>query len=347
MAEMLASELESGALGLATGLEYDPGIYSETSEVLTLAHAAAEVGGRYISHIRSEDRWFEDSIDEIILIGRETGMPVQISHFKLAMTRLWGHAGETLAKLDAARADGVKITADIYPYEFWQSTMMVMLPERDYTDRAAITEVFDQLAPAEGIWMTRYEPNPEYVGKRLTEIAELLEVDTVDAFTHLAEEAERWKQENGRSAEMIIATSMKDADIDALMAWPETNICTDGGLQDLHPRGAGSFPRVLGHFVRDRQLMPLETAVHKMSGLTAEHMGFTDRGFIREGMIADLVLFNPDTVIDRATPEDPLALSEGITSVWVGGELVYQQGAVTDMRPGKVIRRSEGVLATD
>ena len=339
MADMLARELESGALGLATGLEYEPGIHSETSEVIALAQVAADAGGRYISHIRSEDRWFEDAIDEIILIGRETGMPVQISHIKLAMTRLWGQAEGTLAKLDAARADGVNITADIYPYEFWQSTMMVLLPERDYTDRAAIAEVLEQIAPAEGIWMTLYEPNPDYVGKSLTEIAGLLEVDAIDAFTHLAQGAERWKREHGRRAEMIIATSMKDADIDLLLNWPETNICTDGGLRDLHPRGAGSFPRVLGHFARDKKLMSMETAVHKMSGLTAAHMGFTDRGLIKEGMVADLVLFNPDTVIDRATPEQPDALSDGILSVWVGGELVYRGGATTDARPGKVIRR--------
>ena len=340
MAEMLASEMQNGALGLASGLEYDPGIYSETSEVITLARVAAKVGGRYISHIRSEDRWFEGSLDEIILIGRETGMPVQISHIKLAMTRLWGQADKTLAKLDAARADGVNITADIYPYEFWQSTMMVLLPERDYTDRAAIEEVLEQIAPAEGIWMTRFEPNPEYVGKSLIEIADLLEVDAADAFAHLAEAAERWKQENGRRAEMIIATSMKDADIDVLMSWPHTNICTDGGLQDLHPRGAGSFPRVLGHFARDRQIMSVEAAVHKMSHLAATHMGFTDRGLIKEGMIADLVLFNRETVIDRATPEHPDLLSEGIESVWVAGELVYRDGATTDVRPGRIIRRN-------
>ncbi|MGB5244924.1 MAG: D-aminoacylase [Woeseia sp.] len=341
MADALRSELQSGALGLSTGLEYEPGIYSETSEVITLAQVAADAGGRYISHIRSEDRWFEDSIDEIILIGRTTGMPVQISHFKLAMTRLWGKANETLAKLDAARADGVNITADIYPYEYWQSTMMVLLPERDYTDRAAIEEVLEQIAPAEGIRMSRYEPNPEYVGKRLTEIADILEVDVVDAFTQLAAGAEAWEAANGRSAEMIIATSMKDADIEALMLWPETNICTDGGLTDLHPRGTGSFPRVLGHFAREKKLMSMETAVHKMSGLTAEHMGFTDRGLIKEGLIADLVLFNPQTVIDRATPENPSALSDGITAVWVSGELVYRDRAVTAARPGKVIRRKE------
>ncbi|MGI9203313.1 MAG: N-acyl-D-amino-acid deacylase family protein [Woeseiaceae bacterium] len=339
MADMLASELESGALGLATGIEYEPGIYSETSEVLALAHVAANAGGRYISHIRSEDRWFEDALDEIILVGRETGMPVQVSHIKLAMKRLWGSAAETIAKLNNARADGVNITADIYPYEFWQSTMMVLLPQRDYTDRSAIEGVFDQIAPAEGIWMSRYEPKPEYVGKSLPEIAGLLEVDAVDAFTHLAAEAERWEEENGRSAEMIIATSMKDSDIGELMSWPETNICTDGGLNDLHPRGAGSFPRVLGRYARDNQLMSIETAVHKMSGLSAEHMGFTDRGLIKKGMVADLVLFNPDTIIDRATPEQPDALSDGIESVWVNGELVFIDSATTDARPGKVVRR--------
>ena len=340
MSRLLAGELDSGALGLATGLEYDPGIHSNTDEVLAMAKVAAAAGGRYISHIRSEDRWFEDAIDEIILIGRETGMPVQISHIKLAMKRLWGSADDTLAKLDLARAEGVQISADIYPYEYWQSTMMVMLPERDYTDLDAIAEVLDQLAPPEGMWMTRFDPQPEYVGKTLTEIAALRETDTVSAFSQLAAEADLMQQETGERAEAIIGTSMTEEDIGKLMSWPETNICTDGGLADMHPRGIGSFPRVLGRYVREQQLVSLETAIHKMSGLSAEHMGFTDRGFIRQGAVADLVLFNPDTVIDRATPEDPDLLSEGITSVWVAGELVYKDGATTKARPGKVIRRS-------
>ena len=339
MSELLAAELDSGALGLATGLEYDPGIYSDTNEVLAMAKVAAAAGGRYISHIRSEDRWFEDAIDEVILIGRETGMPVQISHIKLAMKRLWGGADDLLEKLDLARAEGVQISADIYPYEYWQSTMMVMLPERDYTDRDAIAEVLDQLAPPDGIWMTRFDPQPEYVGKTLTQIAALREIDTVSAFSQLAQEADLMSQKTGERAEAIIGTSMTEADIGKLMVWPETNICTDGGLADRHPRGTGTFPRVLGRYVRQQKLMTLETAVHKMSGLAAEHMGITDRGLIRPGAIADLVLFDPDTVIDRATPADPGALSEGITSVWIAGELVYEDGATTDARPGKVLRR--------
>ena len=339
MAAMLASELDSGALGLSTGLEYEPGIHSETSEVLALAQVAAQAGGRYISHVRSEDRWFEDAIDEIILIGRETGMPVQVSHIKLAMKRLWGSADDLLEKLDAARADGVDITADIYPYEYWQSTIMVLLPDRDPTDREAIAEVLDQIAPPDGLWMTRFEPNPDYVGKTLTEIAAIREVDAITAFSQIALESLEWEKEHGEGAESIIGTSMREADIRKLLAWPEANICTDGGIVSLHPRSFGSFPRVLGRYVREQEVLGLEAAVHKMTGLAAEHMGFTDRGLIREGAVADLVLFDPATVIDRATPLAPTLLSEGIESVWVGGELVFHDGAVTNARPGRVIRR--------
>ncbi|HNP34256.1 MAG TPA: D-aminoacylase [Woeseiaceae bacterium] len=339
MKALLAKELESGALGLATGLEYEPGIHSDTDEIVALAEVAADVGGRYISHLRSEDRWFEAAIDEIILIGRETGMPVQASHIKLAMKRLWGSAPELLAKLNAARAEGVNITADIYPYEYWQSSIMVLLPERDPGDREAIAEVLDQIAPPDGLWMTQFEPNPEYVGKTLTEIAALREVDVITAFTQIAEEALDWEAEHGESAEAIIGTSMVESDIDELMSWPYTNICTDGGIVDLHPRSRGTFPRVLGRYVREKKLLTLEEAVRKMTSLSAHNMGFTDRGLIREGMVADLVLFDPKTVIDRATPTEPNLLSTGITTVWVGGEIVYTDGAATDARPGKVIRR--------
>lgn len=340
MKALLAAELGSGALGFGTGLEYDPGIHSDTPEVIALAQVAADVGGRYISHLRSEDRWFEAALDEIILIGRETGMPVQVSHVKLAMKRLWGSADEVIAKLDAARADGIDITADIYPYEYWQSTIMVLLPDRDPTDRAAIAEVLDQIAPPDGIWMTRFEPNPDYVGKTLSEIATLREVDNVTAFTWVAQEALNWEKAHGGSAESIIGTSMVQGDIYKLLSWPWTNVCTDGGIVDRHPRGSGSFPRVLGRFVRDDKLMPLEEAVRKMTSLPARNMGFEDRGLLRAGMVADMVLFDPDTVIDHATPTEPGARSTGITTVWVAGEAVYRNGVVTAARPGKVIPRS-------
>ncbi len=340
MAELLETELASGALGLSTGLEYEPGIYSAADEVLALAQLTADRGGRYISHVRSEDRWFEQALDEIIEIGRVTGMPVQVSHIKLAMKRLWGEAPRIIDKLDRARAAGIDITADIYPYEYWQSNLMVLLPERDYTDRAAIEEALDQIAPPDGLWMTRFDPNPDYIGMTLTDIASERGVDPAEAFMYLAEASERMEEETGDGGDAIIGTSMIESDIHALLQWPHTNICTDGAFEDLHPRARGAFPRVLGRYVREQQRLTLEEAVHRMTGLAARHMGFADRGFITVGAHADLVLFDPDTIIDHATPSEPERLSEGVHAVWVAGEAVYESGHATEARPGKVIRRS-------
>jgi N-acyl-D-amino-acid deacylase len=339
MAALLEQELASGALGLSSGLEYDPGIYSETSEVLALAKVAAAAGGRYISHVRSEDRWFEDALDEIIEIGRVTGMPVQVSHIKLAMKRLWGEAPRIIAKLNEARAAGVNITADIYPYEYWQSNLMVLLPERDYTDIAAIEEALEQIAPPDGIWMTEFEPEPSLVGRSLTEIASMRGVEPATAFMQLARASEEMEARTGHGADSIIGTSMRKADIEQLLLWPHTNICTDGGIEDLHPRARGAFTRVLGRYVREEGLLGLEAAVHRMTGLSAQHMGFENRGVIRVGAQADLVLFDPDSVIDRATPESPERLSEGIRTVWVAGEPVFENGRATGKRPGSIIRR--------
>jgi len=339
MRRMLDVELESGALGLSTGLEYDPGIYSDSSEVLALAQSAAAAGGRYTSHVRSEDRWFFEAIDEIIEIGRRTGMPVQVSHIKLAMKGLWGRAAELIATLDAARAEGIDITADLYPYEYWQSNMMVLLPERDPTDRAAVEFVLQELVPPEGLLVARFPPDPSVEHKRLPEIAALRETDSVSALMALLQQADSAAREAGKSVDSIIATSMNQSDIDELWRWEHTNLCTDGSLTYTHPRGRGSYTRVLGRYLRDRGLLDLETTVRKMSGLAADHMGFSDRGYVRPGMAADLVLFDPDTVIDRATTEDPLALSDGVLRVWVAGETVFVDGAATEARPGRFLTR--------
>jgi N-acyl-D-amino-acid deacylase len=341
MSQFLREDMLAGALGLATGLEYDPGIYSSTAEVIALARVAAGYGGRYISHIRSEDRWFEQAIDEIIEIGRAAGIPVQVSHIKLALTSLWGKAPEILKKMDHARSEGIDISADIYPYEYWQSGMMVLLPARDITDRAEVEFALSDLAPPEGLWFTQFDPQPEYVGKTLVEVAALRGVDPVTAFMDLIAESEAMTAETGEGADMIIGTSMREEDIEVLMAWPHSNICTDGSLDDLHPRGAGAFPRVLGRYVRELGLISLEEAVHKMTGLSAGHMGFADRGIIQPGAAADLVLFDPDTVIDHATPQDPGALSSGISRVWVNGQIVFEQGKESGLRPGRFIARAK------
>jgi N-acyl-D-amino-acid deacylase len=341
MSSLLQAELDAGALGLSTGLEYEPGIYSESSEVLTLAQVAAASGGRYISHVRSEDRWFREAIEEIIGIGRATGMPVQISHIKLAMKSSWGKAGELIERLDAARAEGVDITADIYPYEYWQSNMMVLIPSRDLTAREEYEFALSEIAPPDGFWLTRFDPQPEYVGKTLTEIATLRGVDPVTALMQLTAESEAFVTEDGSRANSMIGTSMIEEDIQALLKWPHSNVCTDGSLDGMHPRGFGAFPRVLGRYVRGQGLLPLEEAVHRMTGLAARHMGFTRRGLIRPGLAADLVLFDPATILDHATPTDPQAPNSGIATVWVNGVIVYNRGMVTGSHPGRVIRRND------
>ena len=341
MSQFLREDLQAGALGLSTGLEYDPGIYSSIDEVIALAKVAASHGGRYISHVRSEDRWFEQAIDEIIEIGREADIPVQISHFKLAMTRLWGRAPEFLAKLDAARAEGIDITADLYPYEYWQSGMMVLLPERDITDRAEVEFALREIAPPDGFWFTQFDPNPDYVGKTLVEVADIRGTDPVTAFMSLIAESEAIQMETGEGADMIIATSMREEDIKILMAWPHSNIGSDGSLDDLHPRGIGTFPRILGRYVREQSLMSLEEAIHKMTGLSALHMGFEKRGVIEAGAAADFVLFDPDTVLDNATPQNPGAISSGIEKVWVNGRIVFENGQETGRRPGRFIARPD------
>jgi len=340
MSGLLRSELESGALGLSTGLEYEPGIYSSRAEVLLLAQQTAGQGGRYISHLRSEDRWFEDSVEEIIEIGRVTGMPVQISHIKLAMKRLWGSATALLERLDDARAEGVNITADIYPYTYWQSNMMVLLPERNPLDDQAIDLVMRELAPPEGIIFTHFPAEPSYVGKTLVEIASLRKESPGEAFSRMALQSIAYEEQTGKPGDLIIGTSMDEGDLRQLMAWPHTNICTDGGLQDRHPRGAGSFPRVLGHYARDLGLFTLESAVHKMTALPAEHLGLEDRGMIKPGYKADLVLFDPNTISDRATTAEPFLAAVGVREVWVNGERVMENGRPTHAYPGRVIRRA-------
>jgi len=337
MGALLKIELDAGALGFGTGLEYEPGIHSIPNEVISLAKIAAAEGGRYISHVRSEDRWFLPAIDEIIEIGRITGMPVQISHIKLAMKSLWGTAPELIRKLDAARAEGIDITADIYPYAYWQSHMMVLIPSRDLDARDEYEFALREIAPPDGFWLTRFEPQPEYVGKKLTEIAKLRGIDPVTAMMQLTAESVAY----GDDADTMIGTSMLEEDIHRLFAWPHTNLCTDGSLDDLHPRGIGSFTRVLGRYVRDLKLVSLEEAVHKMSGLAASHMGMTHRGLIRPGMAADMVLFDPKTVLDNATPTDPQAKNTGIATVWVNGTVVFDGGKTTGHFPGRIIRRQD------
>ena len=339
MRALLRREMDAGALGLSTGLEYDPGIYSDRSEVLELAKVAGASGGRYISHIRSEDRDFWSAIDEIIAIGREARIPVQISHAKLAMRSLWGQANRLIELLDSARAQGVDVTADIYPYTYWQSTLTVLFPQRNFEDRKAAEFALTEVSTPAGLLLGRYDPQPTYAGKTVAEIARLRGTDSVTTLIELVRAADSLEKRTGRGVESVIGTSMVEADIERIMRWSYANLCTDGELNGRHPRGFGAFPRFLGRYVRERSVVSLEEAVRKMTSLAAANVGIQNRGTVVPGRFADLVLFDPTAIIDHSTPSAPHSVASGISRVWVNGVVVFEGGKGTGKRPGVVIRR--------
>jgi N-acyl-D-amino-acid deacylase len=334
MRQLLREELAAGALGLSSGLEYDPGIYSTTAELVALAREAAAVGARYASHIRSEDRAFWGAVDELLTIGRVARLPVHLSHAKLAMRSLWGGADSLRSILDRARAEGIRVTADVYPYAYWQSTLTVLFPDRDFTNRRSAEFALTETTTADGALVANFAPNRAWAGKTIAEIAALRGTDAPQTLMDLIA-----MTQNGALDESVIATSMDEGDIRRLLAWPWANICSDGSLRGRHPRGWGSFPRVL-RMAREGSLpLSLAEVIHKMTGLAAANVGLVGRGLIAPGMAADLVLFDPSTVADRATPADPNAASVGVTAVWVNGRLVQHNGVPTGLRPGRTLRR--------
>ncbi len=346
MVGLVEQAMRDGALGLSSGLEYDPGIYSTTDEVVALAKAVARHDGRYVSHMRSEDRQVLEALDELIEIGRRAEIPVQASHLKLAMKSLHGRANEVIARLQAARDEGIEVSADVYPYDAWQSTMTVLFPERDFDNRETAAFALRELAPPDGFRLSRWAPQPELVGRTLDEIARARKVDPVDLYLDLLAEAAEWRQKTGASGESIIARSMSQQDIEELYTWKYTNVSSDGALADRHPRGAGSFPRFFAMIVREAGAVTLAEASHKTSALAARNVGLTGkdgqllRGVIRVGGPADLVLFDAETVRDRATFEEPSKTSLGIVRVWVNGRTVWDRGRATGERPGRALRRA-------
>jgi len=340
MHKLLDIEVIAGALGLSSGLEYDPGIYSDSTELFTLTDVFALTGSRYISHIRSEDRYYWPAIDEIIAIGRRSRIPVQISHTKLAMKAIWGQHDSLIHVLDRARDDGVLITADVYPYTYWQSGLTVLFPARDFDNRQSAAFALSQVSPADGLLLTHYGPNPAYNDKTLAQIAQMRHQDDTTALMELIRDGENARATDVNKGEMtVLGTSMIEPDVEAILKWPWSNICTDGELDGKHPRGFGAFTRVLGVYVRERHVLALEDAIRKMSWLAATNVGIKERGQISVGMFADLVLFDPKKVGDRATLKEPHALSAGIKEVWVNGLPVFTEGKVTGALPGRALRR--------
>lgn len=340
MKRLLASELRAGAFGLSTGLEYEQGHFATTDEVVELSKVAAATGGFYISHVRDEaDQTFE-AFDEVLKIGRDAGIPVEITHIKLGATSIWHQAAQRMpAYFATARREHINLKADVYPYTYWHSTIRVLIADRDYFNPAKVAAALKANGGPAAIRISRYAPDPALAGKTLEEFAAAWHVSPADAFMRVIRETSA-EVDGGDNLEEVIVTSMSEDDVSWFIAQPQIMFCSDGELHGAHPRGAGAFPRVLGRYVRERKTLPLTAAIHKMTGLPAHQLGLKDRGRIAPGYVADLVLFDPATVSDRSTIEQPEAPPVGIPAVMVSGEWVIDEGKVTGRRPGRVLRHS-------
>jgi N-acyl-D-amino-acid deacylase len=338
MKVLLAHELRAGAFGLSTGLEYEQSHFATTEEVVKLAKVAAASGGFYISHVRDEANDVFKSFDEVLRIGREAHIPVEITHIKLGSTGMWHLASSRMPHYFAvAKRDHVNLTADVYPYTYWHSTIRVLVPDRDYYNADKVAQALADNGGAAAIRIAHYTPEPAMGGNTLAQIAVRWSVTPVDAYMRIVK-ATSAEIDSGEEMEDIIATSMSEDDVRWFIAQPRIMFCSDGELHGAHPRGAGSFPRVLGRYVREQSVLPLEMAIHKMTGLSARQLGLQDRGRIAEGYVADLVIFDPAVVIDQSTIEYPEAPPLGIPGVMVSGEWVIDGGKVTGKHPGRVLR---------
>jgi len=328
MAALVDRGMRDGAIGLSSGLEYEVGSYSETKELVALAKAAAKHGGFYMSHIRDEaDRVFE-AFQEAITIGEQAHIPVQISHIKLGTVAVWKRASQAVKLIDDARQREVDITADCYPYNAWHSTITVLVPNKKYDDPVSVAKALDDVGGAANVMIDRDEAHPDYEFRTLDAIARDAGVTPVELFIRIM-------KDGGAS---VIGKSMLDEDIRIFYEQPWVMVASDGGIGLRHPRSAGTFPRVLGHYVRDLQWLTLPEAIRKMTAAPAARLGLKDRGRIETGAAADLVLFDPAAVADRSTFKDPAALPTGIKKVFVGGTLVWDDGAPTGAHPGQALR---------
>lgn len=327
MARLVDQAMRDGAFGLSTGLEYEVGSYSTTEEIVALAKVVAGYGGLYMSHVRDEADGVFQAFREAIAIGAQAGLPVQISHIKLGTVGVWGKAPEAVALIDQARARNFDVTADCYPYDAWSSTITVLVPNKRYDDPASVKKALDDVGGAGNITVVDCKAHPGYEFKTLEEIARLNHTTPVDLFIQIV-------KDGGAG---VVAHSMKEDDIRTFYRQPWVMVSSDGGIGMRHPRGAGTFPRVLGVYVREKHWLTLPEAIRKMTSLSATRLGLADRGVIREDARADLVLFNPNTIIDHATFSDPQALSSGINKVWVNGKLVLDRNEPTGALPGEVL----------
>ena len=367
MRALVDTMMMQGALGLSSALIYSPAVYASTDELIALARVAARHGGIYATHIRNEGDRIDEALNEALRIGREAAIPVEIWHLKLAGRPNWGRMPHVLRRLDSARAAGIDVTADQYPYIASATSLDAIVPAWAHaggTDsllarlarpatRRAIRDSILRTAGARGENMYRgvggaggilissvFEDSLRPLqGKRLSEIAAGWRRDPLEAAFDLL------LADRARTG--AIYFSMNEQDVRAALAtwWVAVNtdygaVAPDGPFADArpHPRTYGAFTRILGHYVREQKLLPLEQAVRKMTSLAAQRVGFSDRGLLRPGMYADVTVFDPATVADRATFDRPHQPSTGIVHVFVNGQAVLRDGRITTARPGRGLR---------
>jgi N-acyl-D-amino-acid deacylase len=360
--------MRDGAVGFSTGLLYVPGTYAETSEVIALAEVAASYGGVYASHIREQGAQLHQSITEAVTIGREAGMPVQISHLKIKGRTRWGTIGTALDLIDSFRQDGIDVVVDVYPYDRASTNLGVNLPRwavagtaDDIAGRIEDPETHERIVESmkdmlvDGGYpdysfatVAQYRPNPSYNGMTISEINRLIErspeIDSeIQTILDMMVEGGAAGVNQGAS---MVYHYMGEDDVDTILRYPNAAVASDGGVIEQgrgkpHPRSYGTNARVFAHYVRDRNVLSLEDAVRRMTSLPARTFSFHDRGIIRPGFVADLVLFDPDKVTDKATFSEPHQYSEGFDYVVVNGVVAVANGEPTDERAGTFVGNSD------
>jgi N-acyl-D-amino-acid deacylase len=341
MTPLVEQAMKEGAIGLSSGLEYDVASYSSTDEVVAEARVAAAHGGFYMTHIRDEGDKSFAALDEEIAIGERAHIPIEHSHIKVSTVSVWNKAPDYIRVIEAARKRGVDFLADCYPYDAWHSNIKVIMPDKQYENPKSVEKALADTGGADSVTIVEFPPNTAYEGHTIAELARSYGVTPVEMYIRVIREGDAANTEAN-----VIGKSMIEPDIKAFYQQPWVMVASDGGIGSRHPRGAGTFPRVLGVYVREKHWLTLPEAVHKMTSLPAQRLGWKDRGVIREGASADLILFNPDTVIDRSTFSQPFQTPTGIEKVFVNGEIVWDAGKPTGARPGRVLGLGLAAYAT-
>jgi N-acyl-D-amino-acid deacylase len=358
MQALVEKAMREGAVGFSTGLIYIPGTYSTPDEVIALGRTAGQFGGVYASHMRDEGAKVLESIDEAAAVGKAGNMPVQLSHFKIDNKRLWGSSDKSLARVEQYREDGLDIVIDQYPYDHSSTNIGITMPSwaladgqervaerlKDPETRAKIVADMERKNQELGqngytyAIVAQFEPDRSYEGKTIAEISAMqARPGTIHG------EIETILDIYGRGGAQMVYHSMGDEDVSRIMKYPNTAIARDAGVPEFgesvpHPRAYGSNTRVLAEYVRKRKALTLEDAIRRMTSLPARTFRFRDRGLIAAGYVADLVLFDPARVQDKATYTEPHQYSEGMDLVLINGKPAVEDGRVTDLRPGRILR---------